>query len=587
MRTARKYLSIVLVCLAAGGARAQTRRDKASTDTIRPKQDSLPEVTVRGYIEPGSAREALRLQKGAGLILDIIPEETIEKSTDLSIADVTRRVNGLSVTTDYSGQSDHTIIRGMDPRYNYTLLDGIKIPSPGDRSRYIPLSIFPADLVQRVEVYKTLTPDMEGDAIGGVVNMVLRNAPEDPLFKVRLASGYNQTFFDESYLSFNSGIVQHQSPYEIHGAGYSATGADFTKQNLAFTHKRPVPDVLGNFTAGQRFFGRRLGVLVAADYQDIKIGTPSFFIPQNNQPGLNNSPGLTDFYLNNYSTTIIREGFHARMDYVFDPNNSIALYQLYSSQQDIESRYRVDTSLSLGRTEPGTGRITVSDRSRIHLQHLYSASLRGDHRLSAAWTVRWTTAWSVATGLYPDWSELSAGTARLENSGGGITQTPLLLDGMTRMWLRNRERDLSDYLSGDYHRRVRGHQLIVGMGGMYRNKQRDNFYNNYIFQPAITTNQGQPFTDIYHAVWTNGDGPQNPLGAVSNPNTYSASEDIGAGYLSVQWKGRRADWTAGVRYEHTRQQFVSSVDPTMSYGKEGSIRYDDWLPSTNVKYRLT
>ncbi|HEY4111580.1 TonB-dependent receptor domain-containing protein [Puia sp.] len=552
-----------------------------------PRRDSLPEVTVRGYPDAGSVREALRLQKSANLILDIVPEETIGRSTDLSIADVTRRVNGLSVTTDGAGLSDHTIIRGMDPRYNYTLVDGIKIPSPGDRSRYIPLSIFPAELVQRLEVYKTLTPDMEGDAIGGVVNMVLRNAPDQPLLKLRLTSGYNQTFFDQSYLSFNSGVVQHKSPYETHGAGYSATGADFTRDNLSFSHKQPAPDMLGSFTAGRRFFGKRLGVLVAANYQDIKRGAPNFFIPQNNQPGLNNSPGLTDLYLNNYSTTLIREGFHARVDYILDPHNSIALYQLYSSQQDIESRYRVDTSLSLGRTEPGTGRITITDRSRIHLQHLYSASLRGDHVLSPHFSLRWTTAWSVATGLYPDWSELSAGTARLENAGGGITATPLLLDGMTRTWLRNRERDLSNYVYGDYHRSVRGHVLSVSAGGLYRDKQRDNFYNNYIFQPAITTNQGQPFTDIYHAGWTNGDGPQNPLGAVANPNTYHAQEGIAAGYLSVQWKGNRADWQAGLRYEDTRQQFVSSVDPAVSYGKEGSIHYADWLPSAQVKWRLT
>jgi len=551
------------------------------------RRDSLPEVTIKGYLDPGSLRHALRLQKAAGVIVEVVPEETIERSTDLSIADVTRRVNGLSVTTDHSGQSEHTIIRGMDPRYNYTLVDGIKIPSPGDRSRYVPLSIFPADLVQRVEVYKNLSPDMEGDAIGGVVNMVLRSAPEEPMLKLRLTSGYNQTFFDESYLAFDRHVVQRRSPYEVHGAGYSATGGDFSKANLSFFGRHPAPDILGSVTAGRRWFGSRLGVLVAADYQDIKRGVSSWFIPPNNQPGENNAPGLTDFYRNQYSATLIREGLHSKIDYVFNPRHSIVFYQLYASQQDIESRNRIDTSLSLGRTGPGTGRITLSDRSRVHLQHLYSASLRGEDRLGAGFTVRWAGAWSVATGLYPDWSELSASTALLEGPGGVVTQTPLLLDGMTRSWLRNRERDLSSYVYGDYHRRVRDHELIVAVGGMYRDKQRDNFYNNYIFQPAITTNQGQPFTDIYHAVWANGDGPQNPLGAVNNPNTYHAGEDIGAGYVSLQWKGKKADWTAGLRYENTRQHFVSSVDPSVSYGKEGSIRYDDWLPSVAMKWRLT
>jgi len=553
-------------------------------DTAR--RDSLPEVTVRGYKDGGSLSGAIRLQKASGLIVDIIPEEAIQRSTDLTIADVTRRINGLSVTTDNSGQTSHTIIRGMDPKYNYTLIDGIKIPSPGDRSRYIPLSIFPADMVQRVEVYKSLTPAMEGDAIGGVVNMVLRNAPEAPLLKVRLTSGYNQTFFDQSYLGFDRAVVHSKSPYELHGPGYYATGADFTRSNLSFHSTKPLPDALGSVAWGQRYFHQRLGVLLAGEYQDIKRGSSGFFIPQNNEPGLNNSPGLTDFYFSHYSATLIRKGVHARLDWVFDPRNSIGLYQFYVSEQDIESRSRVDTSLSLGRTVPGTGRITLSDRSRMHLQHIYGTSIRGEHVLGSSLAFRWVASRAVATGLYPDWSELSVGTARLEGPGGVISPTPLLLNGMTRSWLSNRERDLSVYGDWDYHLLIGKDKLSFAFGGMYRDKRRDNFYNSYDFQPAVTTSQGQPFIDIDHAEWTNNDGPLNPLGSVANPNTYSAEEHIGEGYVAASWKGPRVEYVAGVRYEDTRQNFVSSVDPTVSYGKEGSIRYHDYLPSASVKYRL-
>lgn len=569
----RGRICLILIFSALGAA-AQTRRD------------SLPEVTVKGYADPGTVRQAVRLQRVASLIVDIIPEEAIQRTPDLTVADVTRRVNGLSVTTDNSGQADHTIIRGMDPKYNYTLVNGIKIPSPGDRSRYIPLSLFPADLVQRVEVYKNLDPAMEGDAIGGVVNMVLRNAPEQPLLKLRLTTGYNQTFFDQSYLSFDQHVIQQRSPYELHGPAYQATGSDFTKANLSFKNTRPVPDMLGSVTWGQRFAGSRLGVLLAADYQNIKRGAPDNFIPQNNEPQVNNAPGLTDFYRNEYSATLIREGVHSKLDYVIDSRNSIDFYQFYASEQDIESRYRVDTSLSQGRSEPGTGRITISDRSREHLQHIYSGALQGDHR----WVelrLRWSSAWSVATGLYPDWAELSAGTARIEQPNGAIVQSPLLLDPLTRTWLRNRERDWSNYLYLDYQRRVGAHTLAVGAGGLFREKDRTNFYNSYDFEPAITSTEGQVFTDIYHAQWTNGNGPSNPLGAVNNPNTYTAQEYIGAGYLSLQWKGKRAEWMAGMRYEHTTQEFVSAVDPTVSYGKEGSIRYFDYLPSAQVKYQLS
>ncbi|HTI11259.1 MAG TPA: carboxypeptidase-like regulatory domain-containing protein, partial [Puia sp.] len=95
----------ILVCKATGYREESATLTLSSTDSreydihLVPATADLPEVTIRGYTEPGSNRTALQLQKRSGQILDIVSEETIERSTDLTIADVTRRVNGLSVTT--------------------------------------------------------------------------------------------------------------------------------------------------------------------------------------------------------------------------------------------------------------------------------------------------------------------------------------------------------------------------------------------------------------------------------------------------------------------------------------------------------
>ena len=185
-------------------------------------------------------------------IADIISAENVAQSSDLSVADITRRVNGLSVTMDHSGQSDLTIIRGIDPKYNYTLVDGIKIPSPGDRSRYVSLAMFPAGMIDRIEVYKSLTPSMEGDAIGGVVNLLLRDAPKEPILKLRLSTGFNDALIGQSYLSFDNHVVQKESPYQLHGPGYAATGDDFTKANLYFTDRQAAPDLMGSLNWGRR-----------------------------------------------------------------------------------------------------------------------------------------------------------------------------------------------------------------------------------------------------------------------------------------------------------------------------------------------
>src|SRR5580704_6557172 len=77
--------------------------------------DTLPKATVTGYPDNGTNKSALRLQSLSGKIVDIVSAESVEQSSDLSVADISRRVSGLTVTTDRSGQSDLTIIRGIDP----------------------------------------------------------------------------------------------------------------------------------------------------------------------------------------------------------------------------------------------------------------------------------------------------------------------------------------------------------------------------------------------------------------------------------------------------------------------------------------
>ena len=95
---------------------------------------------------------------------------------------------------DASGEASYAILRGMDKRYNYTLVNGVKIPSPDDKNRYIPLNIFPSDLMDRLVVAKSLTADMEGDAAGGVVDMVMKDAPSRRMLQANASVGLTDYF---------------------------------------------------------------------------------------------------------------------------------------------------------------------------------------------------------------------------------------------------------------------------------------------------------------------------------------------------------------------------------------------------------
>src|SRR6187549_1734205 len=130
-------------------------------------QKILNEVVVFGKAESGSELEARRSEKSASQVLNIVSSKTIDISPDITVANVVQRISGVSLVRNSNGDPQYAIVRGMDKRYNYTLVNGIKIPSPDNQNRYIPLDIFPAQLLERLEVSKSLTPNMEGDAIGG------------------------------------------------------------------------------------------------------------------------------------------------------------------------------------------------------------------------------------------------------------------------------------------------------------------------------------------------------------------------------------------------------------------------------------
>ena len=68
-------------------------------------------------------------------------------------------------------------IRGTEARLNSMMIDGERIPAPDPLLRQVALDVIPR-LFQTIEVSKALTPDMDADAIGGSVNLVMKPAPE-------------------------------------------------------------------------------------------------------------------------------------------------------------------------------------------------------------------------------------------------------------------------------------------------------------------------------------------------------------------------------------------------------------------------
>lgn len=143
-------------------------------------------VTVRPEREVGEA-EALNEQRTALNIIQVLPSEVINSLPNVNIADAAGRMPSVSVERD-EGEAKYIQIRGTEPRLNNVTIDGVQLPSP-EAVRNVKLDTIPADLVESIQINKTLTADMDGDGIGGSVNLVTRQATDEPYFAIQGLEG--------------------------------------------------------------------------------------------------------------------------------------------------------------------------------------------------------------------------------------------------------------------------------------------------------------------------------------------------------------------------------------------------------------
>ena len=150
------------------------------------------EVVVRARANRELEAAGVRTEFESNNIINVVTAQTIERSTDRTATEVLQRVAGLSIVKQ-NGEGHAVVMRGLTQQYNNTLVDGIKIPSPESKDRFVPLDIFPSSLFERIDVTKALTADLPGDAIGGTTDLVIRRAPESFILQASAATGYNSS----------------------------------------------------------------------------------------------------------------------------------------------------------------------------------------------------------------------------------------------------------------------------------------------------------------------------------------------------------------------------------------------------------
>ena len=542
--------------------------------------NDLSEISISAKHDGATENTARRIEQKSMQVMNVVSGRAMEISPDLTVASAIQRVSGVSVERSNNGDGQYAILRGMDKRYNYTLVNGIKIPSPDNKFRYVPLDIFPVELLERLEIYKSLTPNMEGDAMGGVVNMVMKDAPAKMQINANLASGYSQMFFDRKFLGFDASSINYKSPYENNGRSYNAKTSDFSTGTVDYKAKQPAPNLVGGLSIGQRFLNNKLGVLIAGSYQNTYRGTNSTFFNSSVVED-DRISRITSMDYRQYSEQQKRYGLHGKVDYTLNKNNKFSLVNSYVNLTNIQTRDVLTTNFSNAdyNAAAGNAQITYNTRSRLTEQQIYNSTLHGEHKIiPGRLKVDWSAVYSSAKNDVPDETSVTLNGLRTN-----FNETRTTASSMTHRWSRNTDEDKAGYLDITYTADIAGIKVDFTGGGLYRDKQRSSFYNNYTFKPLVPASlYGVAFTNYADIAWD----IQNPQAAVANSLTYNASEKTSAGYGMFKFKVNKLEVIGGARVEHTNQGY-NLLFPAGEANPVGSQKYTDLLPSLNLKYGLT
>lgn len=313
--------------------------------TIEPEEkktkDKVSDIQEVVMSRPNALTQAkaYEIKRNNNAIMEVIAADAIGKLPDRNAAEAVQRVQGVAVAR-YHGEADQATVRGTPFAWTSALFNGNRLPSAnvlGNRS--FVLDVVPSELIQFVQVSKAVTPDMDGDAIGGSINFITRTAPAKKTLSVSGAGGYN-TF----------------------------------SQNATYN---------GSIVYGDRFFKNKLGVILSGAIWDRQWGADSFDVTYNtNSANSVQKNSISTVMLKRYMGTRRTIGLNGGLEYKFNSNNKVFFRGMFNKFDDIRPVYE-------SYVDYNNSRYQYNFRYSHYQTELYGMEFGGEHSLSKKLGLDW------------------------------------------------------------------------------------------------------------------------------------------------------------------------------------------------------
>lgn len=540
-------------------------------------------------------RRALQTKKTADNVVEALYANDVGKLPDQNVAEAVRRLPGISVAND-QGEGRYVIIRGVDPNLVNVTLNGQTLPAPEPDGREVKLDDLPSSLIQSVVIEKSLTADLDANAIGGSVDISTVSAFDR-----------NKSFFLDARGAYGWYKLNHKSPWEADGQIGGLFGAD-----------------------------RQFGAVVSVNYSKRPIESENF---QGSEAWAPINGFIVPDYagLRDYNLVRTRLGVVGNFDW--HPSDAVQVYLRTSYSRFTDNEYRDQNIIEIGDADTfmgqtassGTfeGATSIKMRRRRENDNTRSATLGGKFDLgpghldlSGGYTraIKLDPVRSEFTFNGPDATvdyDLTSGsgpysfTARgtVFDDASAFKFNKVNFDhrrAVEKLWQARADYALPLAI-GD------GSTLKVGAKYLQRDKSDDE--ESLAYKKGGTSLSLTEFaylgdTDFYDGMFHFGDRVDYAAAAAyvnSHPEVlkldesgsisdslsadYDVRESITAAYAMLTIKSGGLTLVPGVRMEHTEDKSKAKIvdDPSDfgdDYNSFGRKSYTDWFPGINAKYEV-
>lgn len=572
--------------------------------------DKIEEVYVYG--QRAMIEGAINRQREADGIVSVITRDAIGNFPDQNVAESVRRLSGVNVLND-QGEGRFIAVRGLDPSLNASSVNGVRLPSPEAGTRAVALDVIASELVESIEVVKTLTPDMNADTIGASINITTTRAfeVEEPFLSFKGEGSYND-------------LAEEWSPKGV---------VDFLY---------PVND--------------RFGVAGGLSWQERVFATDNV-----EADGWSEADSgiiyAEDLEYRDYDVT--RERLSGSLSIDFQATDSTLLYAsaMYSLFEDTEDRralifaidpepFEGDANSASFSSADDTITVEREQKDRFEAQEIQTFSIGGETRLDN-WDFDYSAAYAYAEEHERDTQDPTLFAAEFEDPGAlGITfdysdlELPVYsvfegadgffdpatyeVDNVEVVDSIAEDEEVTLKFDATRHFVLNNGDFSVKFGASLRQRTKEfnadirvleDFDGDYTLADVLGTQSYglfniEPITNVNRVrSFNNANLDRFGLNEIdtlveSNVGNFRVDEDITAAYLMGTWTSGRFKVIGGVRVEDTENDVLANRTEVLEEGTEvdgvvidedtvvvtptqDSNNYTNWLPSFQLRFDAT